>query len=358
MSQPVRYGIVGTGMMGCEHIQNIIRIPGTQVVAVADPHPASLDAARLACGPQPKPVATFPSVNALLEGCELDAIVIATPNWTHAEILEPIFETDLHVLVEKPMCTTLADCHAVLKRAESHAGVFWVGLEYRYLSPVSALLQALSTGAVGRLHMFSIREHRFPFLPKVANWNRFNRNTGGTLVEKCCHFFDLMNLAIGSQATRVMASGGQNVNHLDERYDGEAPDILDNAFVIVDYANGVRACLDLCMFAEGSKDEQEILAVGDQGKLTCTIPTGELIRATRSRADLSTEIIAPDPRIAHTGLHHGASYLEHLDFLACIREGRPALVSAREGLRSVEIGVAAHRSIEEGRVIEMSELTD
>ncbi|MCH2185146.1 Gfo/Idh/MocA family oxidoreductase, partial [Myxococcota bacterium] len=149
-----------------------------------------------------------------------------------------------------------------------------------------------------------------------------------------------------------------NVNHLDEQYDGETPDILDNAFVIVEYANGVRACLDLCMFAEGSRDEQEILAVGDQGKLACTIPTGELIHATRSRADLSTEIIPPDPRVAHTGLHHGASYLEHLDFLACIREGRRARVGAREGLRSVEIGVAAHRSIEKGRVIEMSELAD
>ena len=102
MSQPIRYGIVGTGMMGCEHIQNIVRIPGTEVVALADPHPASLDAARLACGPQPNPVATFSSVTALLEGCELDAVVIATPNWTHAEVLEPIFESDLHVLVEKP----------------------------------------------------------------------------------------------------------------------------------------------------------------------------------------------------------------------------------------------------------------
>jgi predicted dehydrogenase len=55
----------------------------------------------------------------------------------------------------------------------------------------------------------------------VGNWNRFNKNTGGTLVEKCCHFFDLMTLIIGSKPTRVMASGGQSVNHLDEEYDGQ-----------------------------------------------------------------------------------------------------------------------------------------
>ena len=50
---------------------------------------------------------------------------------------------------------------------------------------------ALRSGA--RKRCDSVREHRLPFLTKVDNWNRFNRNTGGTLVEKCCHFFDLMH---------------------------------------------------------------------------------------------------------------------------------------------------------------------
>ena len=58
----------------------------------------------------------------------------------------------------------------------------------------------------------------------MDNWNRFNENTGGTLVEKCCHFFDLMTLIANSNPVRVMASGAQNVNHLDERYDGKVND--------------------------------------------------------------------------------------------------------------------------------------
>ena len=70
-------------------------------------------------------------------------------------------------------------------------------------------------------------------------------------MEKCCHFFDLMRLVAGADPVRVMASGGQDVNHLDEVYDGRVPDIVDNAFVIVDFANGVRGALDLSMFAEG-----------------------------------------------------------------------------------------------------------
>lgn len=56
---------------------------------------------------------------------------------------------------------------------------------------------------------------------QVDNWNRFNRNTGGTLVEKCCHFFDLMTLIMGRKPRRVIASGSQAVNHLDEVYGKE-----------------------------------------------------------------------------------------------------------------------------------------
>ena len=81
-----------------------------------------------------------------------------------------------------------------------------------------------------------------------------------------------------AQTSRVMASGGQDVNHLDEEYeiDGriERPDILDNAFVIVEYERGARAMLDLCMFAEASRNEQEISVVGHLGKVEALISEG------------------------------------------------------------------------------------
>jgi predicted dehydrogenase len=93
------------------------------------------------------------------------------------------------------------------------------------------------------------------------------RNTGGTFVEKCCHFFDLMRLITASEPLRVYASAGMDVNHLDEEYGGERPDILENGFVTVDFASGARALLDLCMFAEASRNEQEIAATGEAGRV-------------------------------------------------------------------------------------------
>ena len=125
---------------------------------------------------------------------EADAVVIATPNFTHYEVLCAALAAGKHVLVEKPLCTDVDDCRRVVDLAERHRGLLWVGMEYRYMRPVARLVEEVHGGAVGRLRMLAIREHRFPFLRKVGDWNRFNRYTGGTLVEKCCHFFDLMNL--------------------------------------------------------------------------------------------------------------------------------------------------------------------
>jgi myo-inositol 2-dehydrogenase / D-chiro-inositol 1-dehydrogenase len=351
----LRYGVIGTGMMGIEHIQNIAAIDGARVVAIADPHAASRDAATATIDDPDLQV--FTDHRALLESGDCDAVVVATPNMTHADILIDVLATGTHVLVEKPLATTVAECQAILAAAEDYDGVAWVGLEYRYMPPIARIVREVSEGAAGTVRMVAIREHRFPFLPKIDAWNRFNRNSGGTLVEKCCHFFDLMTLFAGDIPVRVMASGGQDVNHLDELYEGEIPDIIDNAYVIVEYANGVRGMLDLCMFAEGGANEQEVCVTGDVGKVEAFVPDGTVRLGKRADPGFRVERITDD-RILYNGLHHGSSYLEHLDFLAAIRNGTPPLVSLQDGLNAVAMGVAAHRSIDEGRPVRLDEVLE
>ena len=178
--------------------------------------------------------------------------------------------------------------------------------------------------------MLAIREHRFPFLPKVGDWNRFNRNTGGTLVEKCCHFFDLMRHILRDEPVRVFASGAQNVNHLDERYDGEVPDIIDNAFVIVDFAGGARAVLDLCMFAEGSEEQEEISAVGPIGKLEVKLPSGNVIWSPRDKSGPHVEHVPVPEAALEAGSHEGATYFQLASFHAALVSGsKPAIQCAR-----------------------------
>ena len=353
MSSPVRYGIIGTGMMGLEHIMNINIIPDAEVTAVADPHPRSLEWATLAAKHD---LETYSDYRQMLEKAPIDAVIIATPNFTHASVLRDVFQTDKHILCEKPLCTTFDDCRWVVEAAERHPALFWVGMEYRYMPPVTRFVAEVHGGAAGKVRMLSIREHRIPFLNKVGDWNRFNCNTGGTLVEKSCHHFDLMRHAVQGEPVRVFASGGMDVNHLDEVYDGETPDILDNAFVTVEFDNGTRALLDLCMFAEASQHSQELAATGDLGKVECLIPDGVVVIGRRKPTSVETVPVSVPEAALKAGSHHGASYFQHLAFETALREGKPAAVSARDGLMAVAMGLAAQRSIEEGRPVMMSEL--
>ena len=229
--------------------------------------------------------------------------------------------------------------------------LFWVGLEYRFMPPAARFTQRVHAGEAGDIKMLSIREHRFPFLPKVGDWNRFNRNTGGTLVEKCCHFFDLMRHILRDEPVRVFASGGQDVNHLEERYDGEAPDILDNAFVVADFAGGARAVLDLCMFAEGSQDQEEISAVGPKGKLEVKLPSANVIWSPREPKGPLVEHVETPAQALAAGSHHGATYYQMRHFHEALTSGGRAQITARDGNRSVVMGAAAQESIATGMTV-------
>ena len=360
MTEQVRYGLVGTGMMGIEHIQNLAITPGAVVTAIADPVSTSLGWARGALGAQADGVTAFDNCAALASSGLVDAVIVASPNYTHREVLMPLFDAGLNILCEKPMATTLEDARWIVARAAQTPGIFWTAMEYRYMPPAVEFINQIHSGRIGTLRMLSIREHRFPFLNKVGDWNRFSANTGGTMVEKCCHFFDLMRLIVQSEPVRVYCSGAMDVNHLDERYDGKRPDIIDNSYTTVDFANGVRAMLDLSMFAEGAENQEEIAAVGDKARLECLIPSGDLIYSPRTGfmqpKAVERSHIDVDAAALKAGHHHGSTFYQHQKFNAAVRGQGAVEVSAEDGLRAVAIGTAAEISAREHRVVEMHEL--
>jgi myo-inositol 2-dehydrogenase / D-chiro-inositol 1-dehydrogenase len=370
----IRYGIIGCGSMGREHIENLFAMGGVQVTALADTHAASRDAALAQCGAQGRSPQVFDDHRALLASGLCNAVVIATPNFTHIDMMrDALALKDLHILVEKPLVTRMEDGIELMRRAEGRNGIVWVAQEYRYMPPVAEMIRLAHGGGVGRIQQVGIREHREPFYPKVGDWNRFSANTGGTLVEKCCHYFNLMDLILRERPQRVFASGGQRVNHLDERYGGpegpRTPDILDSAYVVVEYASGARAMLDLCMFAENTTDNEHITVVGDEGKLESLLPSQELRHGRRedwgrrqawgqpsgTGRGVSVRTVR-DTNIKYLGHHFGASFVEHQRFAAAIREGRPPEIPLEEGLRAVATGLAAHKSIDEGRVVDLRDV--
>ena len=197
------YGIIGAGMMGQEHIRYIGMLPDARVAAVADPDTAMREASASLAGPDTR---AYADPGYLLAEGGVDALVIASPNHTHRRVIESVAGAGLPLLVEKPVCTTAADCAWMRDFAKDYPAPIWVAMEYRYMPPVAQLIEVIREGRIGALRMLTIREHRYPSA-KVGDWNRFNRNTGGTLVEKCCHFFDLMRLIIGQAGPGVRLGG-------------------------------------------------------------------------------------------------------------------------------------------------------
>jgi len=365
LDPPLRYALVGTGMMGQEHLRNLALLRDIggvplEVVALVDPDAGMRASARALARELGFASARAHDAHDVLRSEGLDAVVLVSPNHTHASIIGDLLPLERAILAEKPLATTVDDCDHLLRRLEGHAAPFWTAMEYRYMPPTTRLLERLADEAIGRLRLLTIREHRYPFLDKVGDWNRFSANTGGTLVEKCCHHFDLMRLITGSEAVRVYASGAQDVNHLDERVGGRVPDILDNALVIVDFANGVRASLELCMFADGAEPQEQITAIGDSGKLDAFMPgpdrfwpgAGErhasVVLSPRDQSAPVRDAIAIDPRLAAAGDHHGSTYHQHRRFAATLLDGAPVEVTAADGAAAVRIGAAAHESIRTG----------
>ncbi len=231
-------------------------------------------------------------------------------------------------------------------------------------------------------------------------------------MEKCCHHFDLMRRILRSEPRRVYASGCQALNHK-EAVGGNAPqpDILDNAYVMIDFENGARGMLELCMFAEASKHQEEVSLVGTHGKLEAFAPShgareddGDLINFRMGvrnsafvrgewelteppapeecgRSSLSypffpyvtpyfpwispaslfcrllEEHVAVAPELLLAGNHAGATFEELVRFTRAALAGSPtAEVSVRDGSLAVLMGVAAHRSIASGAPVLWSEL--
>jgi hypothetical protein len=114
------------------------------------------------------------------------------------------------------------------------------------------------------------------------------------------------------------------------------------------------------MFAEATHHQEELSVVGERGKVEALIPANIVRVGRRGEHWIGgvEEYVAHDPRVQHEGLHHGSSYIEHVLFAEAIRSGGRPAVNLQDGYWAVAMGAAAHRSIELGRPVELSELMD
>lgn len=262
----------------------------------------------------------------------------------------------------------------------------WVAMEYRFIPAVSKLLSLLPS--VGEIKMVTIRENRYPFLHKIGAWNRDRAKTGDTLVEKCCHFFDLFRLITSQEASlsHVRSLAQRGLNYDTESYQYNVP-IMDSAYVTIpflprNYSENSDAqqrkvhtigCLELCMFAEGSRHQEEIIVTGTNGRLEAYLPENKVYQYQRPSHEQWSDRSIPPPKECrketiydcsnvrdvhgiddeiptHGGYHYSSTAVEWFRLLRALDtvkesgEWKP-LVSLEDGIKAVEIGLHATRSI-------------
>lgn len=355
--------VIGAGTMGQEHMRVAALLGRARVLGIFDTQQESLDAATAAYGLICQdPLRRYKDLATACNDPDADVLMICTPNFTHLDVLRVALASGKPVFLEKPMATTLADAAALVKAVQNHPGFVQIGLQYRYKAQyMEAFHEIKSRGSLGRIHTISMSEYRPPFLDKVGQWNKFSRNTGGTLVEKCCHYFDLINLMADSTAVRVYASGGQAVNFLNFRKDGVASDIDDHAFVSIDYANGIRASFTLNMFCPDFSEE--LIVVGEQGRLLTSerfdfhaqLPTQASVRVELGENGASRNTVLSYPALIEQSGHHGATYYEHMALMDRLDGKQVDSATVNQGLWSMIVASAAQASISSGQAIDIGQ---
>jgi myo-inositol 2-dehydrogenase/D-chiro-inositol 1-dehydrogenase len=351
--------VIGTGTMGQEHMRVAALLGRAKVLGIYDPHPASMNAAEALHGTIcDDPLRRYPDLASACNDPDADVLMICTPNFTHLEVLKTALASGKPVFLEKPMATTLADAAALMEAVRTHSAFVQIGLQYRYKAQYrEAFHEVKSRVSLGAIHTISMSEYRPPFLDKVQQWNKFNKNTGGTLVEKCCHYFDLINLMADSRAVRVYASGGRAVNFLDFEKDGVRADIDDHAFVSIDYANGVRASFTLNMFSPDFTEE--MIVVGEHGRLVTSErfdfhalrPTQTSVNVELGEYGASRRTELSYPALIEQSGHHGATYFEHMALMDQLDGKVVDCATVQQGLWSMIVASAAQESMRSGQAV-------
>ncbi|MGX1668814.1 Gfo/Idh/MocA family protein [Streptomyces sp. NPDC055400] len=208
-----RTAIVGTGHRAQMYTRALGARPHYDVVALADPSPTRIaHHNRLLTGlGRPQATATAPDDFAdLLHRERIDDVVVTTVDATHHCYIVTALEAGCRVVTEKPLTTDAAKCRAILGAVECTGGDLSVTFNYRYNPAHEKVWQLLAGGAIGE-----VRSVHFEWLLDVRHgadyfrrWHREKRHSGGLLVHKSGHHFDLVNWWLNAAPSRVMAEGG------------------------------------------------------------------------------------------------------------------------------------------------------
>jgi len=361
---PVRLGVVGTGTFTRgSHLPVIASLPGIQACALCDTDARALRQARALTGPQTR---TFTDYRELVELPDLDAVLVATPTHLHTEIAAAAFAHGKHVFCEKPLAPRPQDVRTSLAAWKASGRLFQVGYVYRYAPIFRRMRARIGRGDIGSPRMMWAHEFRAAF---YTPWRYDTAVSGGTLVEKCCHHFDVFQWMLGGPVMRVVGMGGQAVVRPGAEVETiigttiRVPDtsLLDHAWVLTEHANGAGASLGLCLFAphgpygktDADLESLDVGVIGEAGKLVAYVRRNELHFWPRSGGSVRVERI---PATEDAQGWHAGGREQWEEFVACVRSGSQPACDGVLGVQGLLPAFAAERAVAEARPVALNEI--
>lgn len=333
----VNLGVIGAGRIGRLHIEHLAqRVRGARLLAVADSHlPAAQEAAaRFGIA---QAVADY---RRLLDDAAIEAVVICSPTDTHTSFIEQAARAGKHIFCEKPVDHDLARIDRALAAVAAAGVKLQVGFNRRFDASFRRVREAVAAGAVGTPHIVRITS-RDPSPPPLE----YVRVSGGLFLDMTIHDFDMARYLIGQEVTEVYAAGAVLVDPLI----GEAGDV-DTAAITLRFAGGAIGVIDNSRRAVYGYD-QRVEVFGSAGMVTA----GNQSPDTLIHAD-AQGLHRACPPFFFVERYADAYIAEMQSFVDCLRDDTCPLVDGRAGRAPVAIGLAARKSCQERRPVQVSEI--
>ena len=331
----VRFGIVGTGIMGNLYARLIHEHPSAEVKAVAGITRESVEelAARYAARP-------FLKHREMYESGEIDAVYIATPDFAHAQVTEEALEAGLHVLLEKPMTTNLQEAERLARLAENRQQQkAMIRFGNRWSPPYLQAKSALKNGTLGNVLAIHAGLHDTIYVPtKMLSWSYMTTPAWFLM----SHTLDAAFWLLGRRAEKVYATGSKrrllelgidtyDLIQAQVTFEGGVTGIFSSGWV---YPNSMPTTVS--SFFE---------VVGDRGSIFLNLQHQTVALAEKAFKFPSILMSEVDGRME--------GYLVHTlnAFIRAIEEELPSPVPFADGLENVRILDAVHRSLESGEVV-------
>jgi len=341
----VRLAIVGMGQRTMYHglLPEVKRVKGLTITALCeireDRLKKALEDYQRELGYEIK---SFVGFGDLLSARLADAVYIATPNHTHRELTVQALAEGYDVLCEKPMATTVPDCDAMIQAARKYDRILALGMQMQYRKSYHKVMEMIDSGEIGEPTMLSCVEYRGPFIP-MKDWVWKKELSGGAIVEKNCHHYGLLDWWAKGKPVKVYASGNQKKLTAVHGFKSE---IVDNAYVLCDYDSGARSLVSICFLAASHYHFREFTVTGTEGHIWLNLRDGETLHFINTHKNIKQDFILKE--VLRGGMLQ--------DFADCVRERKPPLVTPEMGRASVLVPIAAERSMELGRPVQISEI--